>query len=97
MSWHWRPRPASICCGVDEALANVARHAGAGHVLVQFTDGDAGLALQVTDDGEGFDPDAVGQGHYGLVGMRERAELIGGGLLVDSRPGRTAVRLEVAR
>lgn len=82
---------------LDEALANVARHAGAGHVLVQFTDGDAGLALQVTDDGEGFDPDAVGQGHYGLVGMRERAELIGGGLLVDSRPGRTAVRLEVAR
>lgn len=82
---------------LDEALANVARHAGAGHVLVQFTDGDAGPVLQVTDDGGGFDPDAVGVRHYGLVGMRERAALIGGRLLIASRPGSTAVRLEVPR
>ena len=63
----------------------------------QFTDGDGGLSLRVTDDGRGFDPDAVGAGHYGLVGMRERAGLLGGSLLVDSRPGRTSVRLEVRR
>ncbi|MEZ5089521.1 MAG: sensor histidine kinase [Micropruina sp.] len=82
---------------LDEALANVARHAGAGQVVVQFTDGDGGLSLRVTDDGRGFDPDAVGAGHYGLVGMRERAGLLGGSLLVDSRPGRTSVGLEVRR
>ncbi len=82
---------------LDEALANVARHAEAGQVLVQFADGDAGLSLRVTDDGRGFDPDAVRDGHYGLIGMRERAGLIGGSLTVDSRPGRTAVLLEAGR
>lgn len=82
---------------LDEALVNVARHAEAGHVLVQFADGAAGLSLQVTDDGRGFDPDAVGPGHYGVIGMRERAALIGGTLDVDARPGRTAVHLEVRR
>ncbi|MBK7822581.1 MAG: sensor histidine kinase [Tessaracoccus sp.] len=82
---------------LDETLANVARHADAEHVLVQFSDGAAGLSLQVVDDGCGFDQDAVGPGHYGLVGMRERAVLIGGALLVDSRPGRTVVGLEVRR
>ncbi len=66
-------------------------------MVVQFTDGDGGLSLRVTDDGRGFDPDAVGAGHYGLVGMRERAGLLGGSLLVDSRPGRTSVGLEVRR
>ncbi len=82
---------------IDEALANVARHAGAGHVLVQFSDGGTGLVLQVTDDGDGFDTDAVGEGRYGLVGMRERAALIGGRLWVESRPGSTSVRVEVPR
>ncbi len=82
---------------LDEALANVARHAGAGQVFVRFSDGDAGLDLEVTDDGRGFDPDAVADGHYGLVGMRERASLLGGSLLVDSQPGQTSVRLEVPR
>ena len=80
---------------LDEALANVAQHADAGQVLVQFTDGDEGLRLQVTDDGRGFAPDAVGNGHYGLLGMRERASLVGGTLAVESQPGRTVVRLEV--
>ena len=82
---------------LDEALANVARHAEAAQVLVRFTDGPAGLSLQVVDDGRGFDPGAVGEGHYGLVGMRERAGLIGGSLTIDSRPGRTALRLEAGR
>lgn len=82
---------------LDEALTNAERHAEAEHVLVQFTDGAGGLSLQVTDDGHGFDPDAERSGHYGLIGMRERAALIGGELIVESRPGRTAVRLEVRR
>lgn len=82
---------------LDEALANVARHATAEQVAIRFSDGDAGLELQVTDDGHGFDPDAVADGHYGLVGMRERASLLGGSLLVDSQPGQTSVRLEVPR
>ena len=82
---------------LDEALANVARHAQAGHVLVQFTDDGDGLSLRVADDGRGFDPDAVRDGHYGLIGMRERAALLGGGLTVESAPGRTVIALEVRR
>ncbi len=82
---------------LDEALANVARHAQAGHVLVQFTDDGDGLSLRVADDGRGFDPDAVRDGHYGLIGMRERAALLGGCLTIESTPGRTVILLEVRR
>lgn len=82
---------------LDEALANAARHSGASQVRIEFHDGDGSLSLQVTDDGSGFEPDEVAEGHYGLVGMRERAALLGGTLEIASRPGHTAVRLEVAR
>ena len=80
---------------LDEALANVASHADARHVWVQFADSAGELSLRVIDDGRGFDPAAMREGHYGLVGMRERAALIGGELIVDSRPGRTVVGVEV--
>lgn len=73
---------------LGEALANVARHAGATRVTVQLTPGDGVITLTVADDGRGFDPaDASVAGHYGLLGMRERARLVGGSLSVESAPG----------
>jgi len=78
---------------VQEALANVARHARAGTVTVEITgpDGAGGVVLSVVDDGVGFDttglPTFVAGGHFGLAGMRERVELTGGRYAVDSAAG----------
>ena len=80
----------------QEALTNVARHAGARHVVVRLRLRGGGLELVVADDGGGFDPGAAlgsgarGEG-LGLLGMRERAALLGGRLAIRSAPGRGAV------
>lgn len=79
---------------LDEALANVAAHSGATGVVVRFVGRSGGYVLEVADDGVGFDPDAVGREHYGLVGMGERADLLGARLTVSSRPGATVVAFE---
>ena len=63
-------------------------HAQAVHAWVQVEETETQLCLEVRDDGQGFDPEAVEAGHYGLLGMRERARLAGGGLDVSSEPGR---------
>jgi PAS domain S-box-containing protein len=72
---------------LQEALTNVARHAGASRVTVRlFADADD-LVLEVEDDGAGFDPAEVrGRRAFGLMGMRERALALGGRLRVDSLP-----------
>jgi PAS domain S-box-containing protein len=78
---------------VQEALTNVRRHAGAGHVRVELgTDG--GLAfVEVSDDGRGFDPHSAGPG-IGRQSMGQRALELGGELDVNSAPGEgTRVRL----
>ncbi|RJG14665.1 CHASE3 domain-containing protein [Massilia cavernae] len=69
---------------VQEALNNVAKYAGARHVIVHLSrDGD-GLALEVSDDGIGIDTDqAAKPKSHGLLGMRERALLLGGTLTVS--------------
>jgi two-component system NarL family sensor kinase len=74
-------------CG--EALNNVARHAGATCIEVRLVATPGEVRLTIEDDGRGFDagiplPDG---GRHGLVGMRERAEALGGGLRVESGPG----------
>jgi signal transduction histidine kinase len=81
----------------QEALENVAHHANARHVSLSLKTGEAGLVLEVQDDGLGFVPhDALASGHFGLVGMRERAELSGGVLKIDSHKGNgTKVILEI--
>jgi signal transduction histidine kinase len=75
----------------EEALRNVECHSGAErvdvNVRVDHPDGAERLTLAVADDGVGFDPGAAPSGHYGLLGMREQAELIGAELHVDSAPG----------
>ncbi|MCB0232342.1 MAG: sensor histidine kinase, partial [Anaerolineae bacterium] len=83
---------------VSEALSNVALHAEADHVWVSAAQQDDLITITVRDDGVGFDrdPQKPGAGHYGLVGMRERARLAGGMLAVTSAPGRgTAVQLSL--
>jgi signal transduction histidine kinase len=70
---------------VQEALANVRKHADATVVRVELAAADGALRLTVSDNGRGFMADAPASG-YGLSSMRQRAELIGGTLSVDSRP-----------
>lgn len=80
---------------VQEALTNAQRHAGATNVSVALRTEDGVLRAVVEDDGRGFDP-AVATGGVGIVGMRERAEQLGGTLSVTSSPGRgTRVSLEL--
>jgi PAS domain S-box-containing protein len=72
---------------VQEALTNVARHAGASEASVSLDCPEDELAVTVTDRGRGFDPRSVKPAATGgLAGMRERAELLGGELAVDSAP-----------
>ena len=74
---------------VAEGLTNVARHAQARHVWVSVQEVEDWLVVEVRDDGVGFDPVAAlaRTGHYGLIGLRERARLAGGTLDIASGPG----------
>ena len=74
---------------VQEALTNVARHAGVSEVTVRlWTDQDT-LSVQIEDQGTGFDPEPAlaAANTIGLAGMRERAVLLGGQLTIESAPG----------
>jgi signal transduction histidine kinase len=74
----------------QEALSNTRRHAGAGEVSITLSYMDDLVALDVQDDGNGFEPDLVAvdaNGGFGLRAMRERVEALGGSLLVESEPG----------
>ena len=71
---------------VQEALANVRRHAGAGHVLVRLAADACSARVEVRDDGVGFSPELAGGG-FGLAGMRARAVEVGGDLEVSSSLG----------
>jgi NarL family two-component system sensor histidine kinase YdfH len=80
-----------------EALTNVTRHAQAGQVWIRLETKNKHLELEIRDDGQGFDPQIVtGVGHYGLLGMRERARLVGGTLEIESGIGQgTLIRFVV--
>jgi PAS domain S-box-containing protein len=83
---------------VQEALTNVARHAGVNEATVRIWSDGKLLSVQVEDNGVGFNADAVLQAgtSSGLAGMRERAVLLGGRLTVDSTPdGGTRVTAEL--
>jgi signal transduction histidine kinase len=83
-----------------EALFNAAKHASAKRIEVRLLYGRKQLAVAIVDDGVGIEPErieAAGQGgHYGIMGMRERAKRIGGSLTLAARPGGgTLVTLEI--
>jgi signal transduction histidine kinase len=85
---------------VQEALLNCAKHSRATLVRVRLSARDGRIALEVEDDGAGFDTQAVGQGGrhagHGLLNMRDRAAFAGGTLSIDSHPGRgTRVRFDM--
>jgi signal transduction histidine kinase len=71
----------------QEALHNVVKHAAARQVRVEVRRHDGGVRLRVEDDGKGFDPAAVPDGHLGLAGMRARSERVGAQFLCTSQPG----------
>lgn len=74
---------------VQESLSNVRRHARAGSVSVRIEQEDGGrVRVVVEDDGVGFEPSAVPDDRFGLEGIRQRAQLLGGEALITSLPGR---------
>jgi signal transduction histidine kinase len=82
---------------VQEALNNVAKYAKARHVEVRLERDASHVSLDIHDDGVGFDPQSIAAAKgLGLVGMRERATLIGGELAISSVPGAgTSIRVHV--
>jgi signal transduction histidine kinase len=71
----------------QEALANVVRHANATSVDVSLALRDGSVELEIRDDGRGFDVPSAGPSALGLIGMRERAELLGGSVTIESGTG----------
>jgi signal transduction histidine kinase len=75
----------------QEALTNVRKHARASRLELSLADADGGVLVRIKDNGHGFLVDQAGRpqpGHLGLSAMRERAELVGGWLRLESQPGR---------
>ncbi len=73
---------------VSEGLTNITRHAQAAQVWVTISEENEHLYVQIRDDGQGFDSNGrISAGHYGLLGLRERARLAGGKLTIESKLG----------
>ena len=83
----------------QESLTNVIKHSGATTVKIELDYGPQTVALQVQDNGNGFDQEksaGPGEGHFGLLGITERTKRLGGELAVTSAPGRgTTIRIQV--
>lgn len=93
------PLPVRLEVGLyriaQEALANVVQHAAASQASLQLLASQGQVKLIVADNGRGFDPAHIPPGRYGLVGLNERARLLGGKLYLESNPG-AGTRLEVS-
>jgi signal transduction histidine kinase len=83
----------------QEAVTNALKHADASVLRIELTITNDRISLAVSDDGNGFTPTTAPDGttgHFGLMGMRERAERIGGKLRISSQPGEgTTIHVEV--
>jgi two-component system NarL family sensor kinase len=92
-----RPLPLAIEAELyriaEQALANVRQHARAKSVRVALRCTKKAVTLEIADDGIGFDPRRVPDERHGLRGMRERARLAGGRLVVTSGKGGTTLRV----
>lgn len=73
---------------VTEGLYNIAKHAQANQAWLRLTENKSHLVLEIEDDGLGFVPDSAhaNSGHYGLLGIRERVDLLNGEFSLDSQP-----------
>ena len=71
---------------VQEALNNACKHSKSKKVTVTMTQEDQDVRLDVRDWGIGFDPDSVKDGHFGVEGIRQRVRLLGGRLIIESKP-----------
>ncbi len=81
----------------EEALDNVARHAGKTHVRVTLKGAPSAVTLQIADAGEGFDMQARRDG-LGLIGMEERARMLDGAFQIESHRGAgTKITVEIPR
>ncbi len=76
---------------VQESLTNIGKYAQASQVLVTVHKHPTHVAVQIRDNGSGFDPAGISRTAHGLVGMRQRVEAAGGRLTVSSRPGEGTV------
>lgn len=85
------PVPQRIELGLyriaQEGLTNIARHAHAQNAVLSLRVTAQQALLTLRDDGQGFDPTSIPDGRFGLVGMAERARLLGGTLRIGSAPG----------
>lgn len=92
-------RPPRVAAGrqilaiVTEAVRNAHRHAAATSITIEGTVDRSEVALDIRDDGSGFDPGHLPEGHYGIMGMRERADRIGASLEIQSDPKGTLVSI----
>jgi signal transduction histidine kinase len=87
----------SLYCIAQEALTNVAKHAGTGQAALRLNLAPGVSFLEIKDGGLGFDPQSASsqRGHLGLAGMAEQAQELGWSLSIESEPGRgTRVRVE---
>ena len=85
----------------QEAINNIVRHSKATSTEISLTNNGTSVILEVKDDGQGFNPSAIREQalqsqHFGILGMQERAELIGGSIaLISYLDGGTQVHIEV--
>jgi two-component system NarL family sensor kinase len=86
-----RPLPGHIEAALyriaSEAVTNIARHAEATLASIRLLTTPDEVHLNIEDDGCGFDPDAIPDGHYGLTGLNERVRLLHGDCQIESAPG----------
>jgi signal transduction histidine kinase len=90
------PQADDLLYIVREALHNIIKHSGSDHALCRIIVEAEQLTLAITDQGEGFDPQALVGNGYGLRGMQERAEALGGRLKINSQAGvGTAISIQI--
>ena len=86
------PYATAVFRVLQESLTNIAKHAGATQVAVRVERREGGIALEVRDNGRGFVvSEPARPGSFGLLGLRERASLLGGELSIDSTPGQGTI------
>ncbi len=81
---------------VQESVTNARRHSRSKNVRIELVQHGPLVRMVVQDWGVGFDPAVVGEGNFGLAGIRQRARLLGGTAKIESSPGQgTRVRVEL--